>query len=354
MKTNNNLFYLLTLAVLSFLYSCDDAGTDPVVEEQAKYSNGVLVVNQGNFSNADGSLDFFHFEDETLTPFVYQKENEEEINSIIEDVAFHNDKMYIVANAADKIVVTDADSLNKIASITDAALATPRYFTATGDKGYVSVWGPYEDDYSLKNSKVAVLDLNSNAILSTIPVPAGPEGIVALNNKVFVANSWTDTITVIDTQTDAVIDKIKTTVPPQHFVVDSNNKLWVIFGNSISQIDPSSYEELMTIDFEGKSLSGKAQLVGNSLYFHTSQWNSDYTKTSNGVYKIDITASSPTAEVVVEKENMRTFGIHPETGNVYGGVAVGAEAGTIVVFDKDGKELDNFASGKFPYEIIFR
>lgn len=354
MKTTNKLGHLLVLAVLPLLYSCDKNGPDPVVEEQAKYSNGVLVVNQGNFSTSDGSLDFFHFEDEELTPFVYEKENEEKINSIIEDVAFHNDKMYIVANRADKVVVTDADSLNKITVITDAALVTPRYFTATGDKGYVSVWGPYEEDYSLANSKVAVLDLNSHTILSTIPVPAAPEGIAALNNKVFVANSWTDTITVIDTQTDAVIEKIKTTAPPQHFVVDDNSKLWVIFGNSITQIDPSSYEELMTINFEGKSLSGKAQLVGNSLYFHTSQWNSDYTRTFNGVYKIDITAGSPTAALVVEKENMRTFGIHPETGNIYGGVAVGAEAGTIVVFDKDGRELNNFASGKFPYEIIFR
>lgn len=354
MNTPNKLIYLLLLAVLPSLYSCEES-PEPIIEEEARYSNGALVVNQGNFGSADGSLDFFYFENDQLVPFVYQKENDEAINSIIEDVAFHNDRMYIVANRADQIIVTDADSLNTIASITAEDLLTPRYFTASGDKGYVSVWGPYEADYSLKNSTVAVLDLNSNSILSYIPVPAGPEGIVAIGNKVFVANSSTDTITVINSGTEAVVEKIKTYVAPKHFVVDEANKLWVVYGSgNIARINPETYEEELLIELSGDTPSGKIQLVNNTLYYHTSRYSEDYSKTFNAVYALDLSSASPAPVQILEKENLKTFAVQPETGNIFGGIAVGADAGTVVVFDQEGNELYNFAAGKFPHEIIFR
>ena len=354
MKKKSNLFYLLLIAVLPFLYSCEAESTDPVVVEQARYSNGVLVVNQGQFGGANGTLDFYDLEEEALTRNVYEKENQEQVGGIIEDIAFYEDHAYIITNAADKIIVTDADSLNEVATITDADLITPRYFTASGDKGYVSVWGPYEEDYSLKNSKVAVLDLNSQTLLNTISVPAGPEGIIALNNKIFVANSFTDTITVIDTQTDAVIEKIKTPASPKQFLVDADENLWVVYGNGIAQINPSTYEETRSLTFEDKALSGKTQLIGSTLYFHTSRWNADYTETINAIYKIDLAATNPAEALVLERDNLKTFGINPETYLIYAGIGMGADPGTIVVFDQDGKELRNFAANLFPYEIIFR
>lgn len=355
MNKLNKLFYLLSIALVPLLYSCEEDGPEPVVEKQeARYGNGVLVINQGNFSNADGTIDYYSFEEESLSRSIFLKENEEPIGGIIEDVAFHGDKAFIISNVADKIIITDADSLNEVATIQDAELVTPRYFAGVGNKGYVTVWGPYEEDWTLKNSKVAVLDLTSNSLLTTIPVPAGAEGIAAIGNKIFVANSSTDTITVIDTKTDAVIHKIKTASSPKHFVVDGNENLWVIYRNSLSQIDPDTYEELKSVQFEGLSLSGKAQLIDNTLYVHTSRWSEDYSKTFNAVYTIDISAAELAEELVLEKENMRAFGVDPEGERMYGGVAVGAESGTVVVFDLEGNELDNFAAGKFPHEIIIR
>lgn len=353
MNKLNKLFYLLTISSIPFLYSCgDDDSPAPVAE--AKYSNGILVVNQGNFSNADGTIDFFSLSDEALTRSIYQKENGQAIGGIIEDVAIFQDKMFIISNAADKIIITDADSLYEIATIQSNSLVTPRYVTFAGNKAYVSAWGPYESDYSLKNSKVAVLDLTSNSLSTSIPVPAGPEGIISVGEKVFVANSSTDTITVIDTNTDEIIHKIKTPSSPKHFFKDNNENLWAVYGNRISQIDPDSYEELKSVQFGELSLSGQVQLAGNILYFHTNRWNEDYTKTFNSVYKIDISTADLSEELVLEKENMRTFGADPEKNRIYGGVAVGAESGTVVIFDMEGNELDNFPAGRFPHEIIIR
>lgn len=356
MKNLHHYSYLLLIVVLPFLNACSDDSPDPIAgEEEGLYQNGILVVNQGNFTNADGSLDFYDPATQTLTIDAYRKTNEEPIGGIIENVAFHGDKAIIISNVADKIIMAEAGNLAEIATIQDPVLATPRYFTGSGQKGYVSAWGPYEEDWSLQNSKVAVLDLNSHALITTIDVPAGPEGIISLGNKVFVANSSNDTITVIDTQTDAVIEKIKTYTAPRHFAADAADKLWVVYGSGhIARFNPNTYQEELSLQIEDKSLSGKIQLVGNTLYFHTSQWDETYTNTSNAIYKLDISAASPAEELVLEKENMRTFAVDPEDGTIYGGVALGAESGTIVIFDEQGNELDHFAAGKFPHQIIFR
>lgn len=356
MKNLNQYACLLLLSIVPFLNSCTENTPDPIETPTAKYSDGVLVVNQGNFSDADGSLDFFDFEASAVSRSVYEKENDEAVGGIIEDVAFYNDKMYLISNVADRIIITDADSLHELSSLQGPELVTPRYFTASGDKGYVSVWGEYTvPGYTLDASSVAVLDLNSNSLLTTIPVPSGPEGIIALGNKVFVANSTTDTITVIDTQTDAVIKKIKTRVAPKHFVLDEAENLWVVYGSGfIAQIDPVSYEEERIIELQGGSPSGKIQLVENVLYYHTSQWDDTYTNTSNAVYKIDLSATELSEELVLEKQNMSTFAVDPSTGHLYAGIAAGAEPGTIVVFDQEGNEQDNFAAGRFPHELIFR
>lgn len=356
MKNLNKFAFLLFLSFIPFLNSCVEDSPDPTETTTAKYSDGVLVVNQGNFADADGSLDFFGFEESALSRNVYENENGEAVNGIIEDVAFYNDKMFIISNVADRIIITDADSLREISSLQGPELVTPRYFTASGDKGYVSVWGAYTiPGYTLDASSVAILDLNTNSLLSSIPVPAGPEGIIAVGNKVFVANSATDTLTVIDTRTDAVIEKIKTRAAPKHFVLDEAENLWVVYGSGfIAQIDPETYEEEHLLELAGDSPSGKIQLVGNTLYYHTSRYGQEG-EIFNALYKVNLSASGTSSpEKILEKENMSTFAIDPATGNIYAGIAAGAEASTIVIFDQEGKELDNFAGGRFPHELIFR
>ncbi len=344
-------FYLLLLSILlPFLYSCEDDSTEPVID--SLYENGILVVNQGNFGQGNGSLDYYSYGQEGLMRNVYEKENEEPVGGIIQNIAFHNERMYIVSNNSDKIIVADGGSLQMLNTV--EGLTTPRYISFHGNKAYVSVWGPYTADWTLESSEVAVIDLNNHSIIKRIPVAAGPEGIITIGNKVFVANSESNIITVIDANTDEIIEEIETEARPAHLLEDNNGHLWVSYSSGfIMQFNPDNYQAVKKIEIEGNAApQGRMALHENDLYFRLSQ-ALEYPETSDAIYRVSTTGDA-FPQLVMEKGNMYTFSVDPANGDILAGIAAGADPGTIVRFDNEGNEQDNFAAGVFPHEIIFR
>lgn len=343
MNSTKKIFYLLLLTFLPFIYSCED--DSPEVVNGSSYENGILLVNQGNFMQGNGSLDFYSYAQEQVIPNVYAIENEETVGGIIENVAVYEDRMFIITNNSDRIIVADPGTLQMISDV--EGLITPRYITVHGDKGYVSVWGPYgpAPDYNLEDSEVVVLDLNNYTISGRIPVAAAPEGMITIGDKVFAAGHYSNIITVIDTDTDAVIEEIETEAGPTHFLIDNDDRLWVSFTSGfLIRFNPGTYEEEARIELPGDAPQGQLKMHENALFY----------RTTNSIYKLDLNTAVASLEKVLEAENINAFNIDPENGDILIGTAAGADPGTIVRFDSEGNELDNFAAGVFPHELIFR
>ena len=90
-----------------------------------------------------------------------------------------------MVNNSQKIEIANRYTFKSIDSIT-TGLVNPRYFVSVdGNKGYVSNWGDPNDN---TDDYLAVLDLRTNTITSTIDVDFGPERMVTYNNKIFVAH----------------------------------------------------------------------------------------------------------------------------------------------------------------------
>jgi YVTN family beta-propeller protein len=102
---------------------------------------------------------------------------------------------------------------------TSAATASP--------KAYVGLFG---DD------AVAVLDTGTNRLLRTIPVPAGPHGIVVTpdGRKVYVSSDGASTVSVIDTATDQVTASIEVGPAPHGLAItpDGRQVLAAVFDAS--------------------------------------------------------------------------------------------------------------------------
>jgi YVTN family beta-propeller protein len=107
---------------------------------------------------------------------------------------------------------------------------------STGPKAYIGLFG---DD------SVAVLDTSSNQVLSTIPVPPGPHGVVITpdDKRVYVSSDGASTVSVIDTSTDSVTDTIEVGQTPHGLAItpDGSSVLVAGFGtNMVSAIDTAT------------------------------------------------------------------------------------------------------------------
>ena len=94
---------------------------------------------------------------------------------------------------------------------------SPTHAQAPSPKAYVGIF---------KDNVVAVIDTGTNKILSTIPIPAGPHGLVitADGRWVYVSSDGDSKVSVIDTTTDAVTDTIEVGKAPHGLALTPDGK----------------------------------------------------------------------------------------------------------------------------------
>ena len=70
MQVINKLLILFSLVVI---LSCNNDESDPV--PSGKYEQGVLISNEGNFSDVDGSSGYYDLEVSTYAGKIFEEEN---------------------------------------------------------------------------------------------------------------------------------------------------------------------------------------------------------------------------------------------------------------------------------------
>lgn len=206
-------FKLLLLSIPLFLFSCssDDAAT-PItvdrevfvdreieVEAQTTFEDGFFVSAEGNFQAKDGSISYVTNDLNTSTNFIYRKANDNTpLAGLVQSVFFGEENAYIVLNDVNTLVIADKLTMVRKDIIT-TGLQNPRYMTVVGDKGYITNWG---DGSDTTDDYIAVLNLDTNSIESTIALDNGVEQIVARDNKLYVSHkgafSTNNIISVVD------------------------------------------------------------------------------------------------------------------------------------------------------------
>src|SRR5690606_1594512 len=154
------------------------------------------------------------------------KVNGEDLGNVVQSIGFDGDQAYIIANVSRTVTVVNRYTFEKIVDISDG-FENPRYFTAVNGKGYVTDWGDPNDD---SDDFVAVIDLATNTIQSTISVSFGPERLLAKGNTLYVAHQGgygqNDIVSVINTNSNAVITTIPVGAVPNSLQLDNTGNLW--------------------------------------------------------------------------------------------------------------------------------
>lgn len=350
MKTMKNLL-LLSFATM-FLISCSsDDDTTQGEQIPADYEKGILITNEGPFNNGSGTITYISQDYSVVSQNIYRNVNGTDLGNIVQSMGFRNDNAYIVVNNSNKIMIANRYTFKSVDSIV-TGINYPRYFIGTaGSKGYVTNWGDPNDN---SDDYVAVVDLRTNVISSTIPVAFGPEKMVSHNNKIYVAHQGgygqNNLISVISG--NSVESTITVGSVPNSMVV-SGNDLYVLCGGTPSYAGTETAGSLVKINLS----TGAVVETSN---FGTTEHPTSLTADGNNllyslngkVYKLNTSSIALPGTDIIQGF---FYSLEAKDGKLYATNAGDfASKGSLKIFDlSTNQEIQDFQTGIVPGGIYF-
>lgn len=238
MKMFKRILFLMLLAVTINSCSRDEINTPPTVV--VLNSKGAYVISEGGFNPGTSKLSFYN---KTYSDFSPSNFNPGNLGLLPDGILYENGNLYISEQgnfgAAGKVYKTDT---NGTVQMTGSAGINPYSLAIANNKIYLTN-GP--------SNSVTVLDKNTFSNIASIGVGIYPQEILAIGNRVFVCNTSvfngnTDsTVSVIDALTDNLIATIPVSKTPSSLAEAPDGSLLVgCPGNSsgavIYKIDPTA------------------------------------------------------------------------------------------------------------------
>lgn len=293
-----SIFYVACL-ILAMVSSCredfyiipsqnQDTGVAPTRGDIV----GMYVLNEGNMGSNKASIDFLDLDENKPTVHyhrnIYSERNPnvvKELGDVGNDIKIYGSKLWIVVNVSNKVEVATADSCKRITQIN---IPNCRYLAFKDGFAYVSSYvGPVKLDKDAPLGMVYKVDTVDFKKKDSVVVGYQPEALCIVDNKLYVANSggyrapnYDNTLSEIDLTTFKEIRKIKVGLNLHHCQVDHYGQIWVTSRGNYNDV-PSRiywlykghnqlYEVIDSIDTPVSGLS----IVGDSLYYYGSAWNS--------------------------------------------------------------------------------
>lgn len=353
-----NARLLLFAFVISLIISCED---DPVETTGLDFSgsDGVFVINEGNFSYDNASLSFIEFSSSKIHNEIFFTANGSNLGDVAQSMIIYDNKGYIAVNNSGKIVVIDPNTAVMKEKLT--GLVSPRYIHIVNDrKGYIT------DLYSMN---ITLFDPKENEITGVINVQNGSpfnqhstEQMIEYKESVFIACwSYDNQILVLDTVTDKIIDSIIVAKQPNSLVLDRYNKLWILsdggFAGSgygqetaaLTRIDAETRSVELVLSFPSLNDSPVDLAINgtaDTLYF-----------ICKGIYCMPVTNNELPVQpfLQVRNEDYYSLAVDPRTSIIYVGDAIDYQQnGLVYRFYPNGELIDSFLVGINPGAFCFK
>ncbi len=358
----SKLFLALTFGAMFFV-SCsnDDDNQTPEVP-LGSYDNGVLVLNQGGFGHGDATVSFISSDFSSQQNDIFSIVNPTiTLGDTGQDIGLNDEKAYIVLNVSNKIQIVNRYTMKNITSITEG-LKNPRYIAFANGKAYVTNWGVAKDP---NDDYVAVIDLNTNAVTSKIPVLEGPERIIVNAGKLYVAQTggfgYGTKITVIDASTNKVTTTIAVGDVPDSMQIENGN-LWVACAGN------PSYATAPAVQSAGSLV--KVSLATNQVvntYAYTDLTksvsnlvlveNDAYYTSGSGIYKFALSGTALPETQLFSTLEQGVYGVYSfaiNNNNVYVGDAGNYQnSGKVYTYSMTGTLIKTFSVGVIPAGFYF-
>ncbi|MGI6341688.1 MAG: YncE family protein [Bacteroidales bacterium] len=359
MKKHLLKIVLLSLMVFTY-YSCvqepDNPDDNPITEGKKV----LLVLNEGLFNMNNSTITYFNYDDSTAVTDYFAEKNSRGLGDTGNDMKLHGGKIYIAVTTSSLVEIMDAKtgvSLRQIPMFDDTKPRQPRYVCCYKDKAFVSCF----------DGNVAVIDTLTLQVEQYIKVGANPDGLVAVNDYLFVANSgglnnpnYDSTVSVINLQNYQEIKKITVAINPYIIVPDKYGDLYVVtrgnYGNIPYQLHIVNSATLeRTHTFADISILNMCINDDNDIAY---AYSYDFNTGKGNVITFNVrTEQLVSNNFISDNTKIKTLygiAIDKETGDVYISDAKDfTNTGFVYCFDKDGKQKFNFEAGLNPSKMVF-
>jgi len=356
-KTINFLCYLLIAVCFT---ACEK---DPIPKpEPIESLSGVFILNQGGWGQNNAGISYYDFETEEFRfDIATTAQYPLGLGELGHDMISYGSKLYVSVSGSSRISVFDLKShsrLNDIDLKDGEQLREPRYFASYNGKVYVTT-----------------LDGNVVRIDTTVLIQDGitkvglnPEGIAAVNGKLYVANSggfnWPDynnTLSIIDIATFKEEKTIEVGLNPNVVRSDSYGNIYLSYvGNydfGSPDYIPNGFQRIDTKTNIVTNIPISANqdfvITGDSLYFYGIDFDSGFS--TLGIYNVK-TEELVNNSIITDGTKIGTpygIGVNVKTKDIYISDTDYSNPGIVYVFGEDGKKKHTLNVGVNPCKFVF-
>jgi len=353
MKINRLNIALIVLTLLVFAGCMKDDEWIKSHQNSTLLPKGVFIINEGNFMYGNASLSFYDPAKREIQNDIFYNTNGLPLGDVAQSMEIHNNLGYIVINNSGKIYVIDTSDGKYVGKI--IGLSSPRYIHfANNEKAYIT---------DLYAGQITIVNPTTYQITGAISTPnhASTEQMVQWNDFLFVSCwSYDNSILVIDTRTDAVVNEIKTGKQPGGLVLDKYNKIWTLCDGGwaksgttdripmLQRIDAATQtiEKSFSLTADAKPSRLAINGTGDSLLF-----------INDGIWKIDVNQATIGDLPFLSSANhlYYSLAIDPQSSEIYLSDAIDyMQRGVIYRCSPLGARIDSFKTGIIPGAFCFK
>jgi YVTN family beta-propeller protein len=311
---NFSKLVLTALCFSLFFASCtnDDDNNDAPL---GSYDKGFLILNQGGFGHNDASVSFVSSDFVTAQNDIFSIVNPAiTLGDTGQDVGFNNQNAYIVLNGSNKIEIVNRYTLKSVGTI-NSGLKNPRYIAFANGKGYVTNWG---DGGDATDDFVAVIDLSSNKVSSTIPVVEGPERIIENSGKLYVAHKggygYGKTVSVIESGSNTVSTTITVGDIPESLLI-KDGTLWVSCSGNPSYVSAPAIEsagKIVKVNLTTNKVTSTISYSDATKHLSNFVINGSdaYYTIDSGIYKMSTSATTLPTTPAFSTTTQNVYGVY--------------------------------------------
>ncbi len=311
---------------------------------QTEYLDGVIVLNEGGAGSDNASISFIN--NNTVTNNVFGLANQGmDLGDTAQSLTMYNDLAVVVLNISNEVKIVNNKTFEHIATI--SGMVNPRYSAVYNNKAYVTCWGGTTD----VNDYLAVIDLNTNTLETTIPVPNGTEKIKEINGKLYIAHQNADFVTVYNIATQQSTQIQVEDTPSE--LVTLGNDLYVLCGVT-SWGSPTAIASLHKINLSTDTATNVFTFPSGIKAFHMDTDGTDFYITAGAdIYKYTVSTNTlttnPLVATPVTDVYMGIYGMNVINNTIYVADANGYFLdGKVYVYSLQGSLLNTFTVGKIP------